>query len=207
MTQAETVKCLDLVSTAFNKPLDEKTAALWTMLFKEFDGKLFGQACMIIIRENKFFPTANEVIDAYQGVKIEQERIRLEYLRKNQRIVTAEQAYCPLCYNTGHCFYDRGYYQFAARCICARGRDLNKFSEPQIDQNCRPADHKYYSQVEQNSIRRGKNPFYMQTIREALGDDFIVFEAKQKAKHLGQETQTDDSSNRAAYENMRLSTF
>jgi len=86
----------------------------------------------------------------------------------NKRIST-----CFLCDNTGLCIYEKNGYEYAARCICAYGRNPNKFSMAEINKD-------YVSQ-ENTSAR---NTAYIPTIKENLGDRFPIYLAEKKCKKV-----------------------
>jgi hypothetical protein len=134
--------------------------------------------------ENKFFPTANEIIDAYQHVKNEIERQKYERARASQRLLADQQSHCYLCDNSGYCSYAKNGYEYVARCICAHGKDLNKFSRAQIDRDRVPEIKDCYNASDKDKINSGRNPFYLPNIREATGDGFPVYDARKKERYL-----------------------
>lgn len=192
MTLEELTQSLNLTLTAYSKALDDNIMALWEGLFINFHAGIFRAACFKVIESNKFFPNPKEIIEIYQCIRQEAKRERYEKLKENQRLLTTGQAHCHLCDNSGSCFYTISGYEYAARCICSHGQDLNKFSEPQIKQEYRPELREHYSERDKLAIRRGKNPFYLPTIQEVLKDDFAVFEARRKDRYLSRENLTDE---------------
>lgn len=139
---------------------------------------------MRIIKSSSYFPKINEVIDAYVQVQNEQRNQANERARVEQKRLIARQSDCYLCSNTGFCVYQRGDYQFATRCICAHGSDLNKFSKAQIEKDYSPELSDNYTPGELTKIKNGENPFWLPTIKDILGKDFAVYEAQKKADKL-----------------------
>lgn len=80
---------------------------------------------------------------------------------------------CFLCDNTGICLYQKNGYEYAARCICAYGRNPNKFSKSELEINYSPDPN----------INVNKT-VYLPTIKEVLGDDFAIYEAQKKVKKI-----------------------
>ena len=169
--------------TNYNRELDENLAALWIGLFRRLDGRLFREACIIVIAENKFFPNAKEILDAYDKAK----KAARERAEANRRALAGRlaNAKCHLC-DGGICFYFRGGHEYLARCVCARGADPGKFSEPQVRRDAAPEiDRRHYSSVngalyerDRALAKTGANPYYLPTIEERLGDDFALWEAR-----------------------------
>ena len=157
---------LNILATNYNKAIDDNLMTLWCALFIDFNEAAFKDACLEVMATSKFFPNAKEIIDAYKHVKQLAKDKRIERLKKDSRLLADKQSHCHLCDNVGTCLYKRGGYEFAARCICAHGRDLNKFSNHQLGNGT-----------------SGK--FYIKTIRETLSDDdFVVFDAQKKERFL-----------------------
>lgn len=188
MTEQDLKQALNLTLTNYSKPLDENIAALWKGLFINFDARFFKTACLKVISSNKFFPNASEIIDAYQDVRQAAERERFDRLKESQRLLADGQVYCYLCDNSGFCVYIASNYNYVARCICSHGKDLNKFSESQIDREHTPEHREHYPERDKAAIKRGENPFYFPTISEALKEDFSVFNARRKEQYLSRKT-------------------
>ena len=92
--------------------------------------------------------------------------------------------YCPLCHNSGTAAYTKGGYSYGARCTCLHGMDLNSFSKSQVNRGYIPEVKPFYSSDENATIKEGRNPFYLPTVWEALGDaEYFEFVAIQKAKY------------------------
>jgi hypothetical protein len=180
------------MATNYNKPLDENIIILWKGLFLNFDAFFFKKACLKLIATSKFFPNASEIIEAYQFVRNEAERERYEKLKENHRLLSAGQAYCYLCNNSSYCYYTVEGYEYVARCICAHGQDLNKFHEAQIKSDYKPELREHYSERNKSAIKRGENPFYFPTVKESLKEDFAVYEARKKEKHLSRNDLSDE---------------
>ena len=185
MTHQNLVSCLNMTLTNYNKDCDDSITMLWSGLFGKLDFDVFQEACFRVMRENKFFPNTRELLDAYTHVKNEARR-EMVAARKN-RLLTDGQYDCCLCGNSGGCFYERDGYEFYARCVCARGSDLNRFREEQVDRNSKPdiGGENFSRQYpgsngdrERNAIRKGRNPYYLPNIGEALGDDFELYKSR-----------------------------
>ena len=192
MTKVELVDCLRLVALNFNKDVDEALIGLWTGLFIKFDLRMFQKACSKIIIGNKFFTKKKEMIDMYQSVKQEAQQKHYEQMKASQKLLAMGQGDCFLCGNTGWCFYRREGYEFASRCICPRGVDLNKFSNSQIKKDFPQEPKENYSSWDNAKIKRGENPFYIRTIQEALGGDFEIYSARKKAAYLSQKNLSEE---------------
>ena len=173
------------MSTNYSKTVDKQLSVLWNSCFKEFEFETFKLTCQKIITTSDYFPKVNQVIAVYKQIKSDAEQEKFEKLKENHRLLTQSQNDCYLCNNTGFCNYTQNGYEFMARCICAHGKDLNKFSKAQIDKE-------YIPEVKQNShsgkdiekLKQGINPFYISTIKEALGKKYYIYEAEKKAQKL-----------------------
>lgn len=181
------------MSTNYSKNIDKVLSAAWYDFFKDLDSKIFRLACQKILSANDHFPRINEIVAVYEEIKSNAERERFEKLKENHRLLTQSQNDCYLCNNTGFCNYTQNGYEFMARCICAHGKDLNKFSKAQVDKE-------YIPEVKQNShsgkdiekLKQGINPFYIPTIKENLKDDFAIYEIKKKAQRLDKPGLSDE---------------
>lgn len=181
MTEQELRHSLSVITTNYNRPIDENIMTLWKGLFIKFDAYIFGKACLSVIASNKFFPNAAEIIDAYQRIKSESERERHEGLKAQHKLLADGQGHCYLCGNSGYCSYTVSAYDYTARCVCPHGRDLNLFSKAQINREHIPKYSEHYNEHDKACIKHGKNPFYMLNIREALGEDFPIFDADRQS--------------------------
>ena len=187
MTVQDLRACLNMTLTNYGKEADDNIIMLWTGLYIGLDGDLFKEACMRIMRENKFFPNGKEILEAYKEVKGEWKR--LGFIAQQQKLLKGSQTRCHLCGNDGFCLYEKGGYEYFSRCVCGRGADLNRYSEAQIRHDVIPdiSDEKFSKHHigsngdwEKAAIRKGKNPYYIPNIKERLGDDFPLHEAKKK---------------------------
>ncbi len=182
MTDLQLRDCLKLVAINYNRTIDKTLVQLWTDTFIKLDANLFGEACRNIILHNKFFPTVSEVANECMKARNRQEKARIEALKNNNRLLVDKQENCVLCNGGGYCTYRIENSLFVARCVCPHGSDLNKFSESQIKRDNLPECKDHYNESAKKAIRSGKNPFYILTIREVLGDDFVIYEAQKKAE-------------------------
>ena len=157
---------------------------VWHSIFKEFDERLFKKTCEKILKTSSYFPKVNEFIAMYKQIQKSEEQERYEKLKASQRLLVQGQSDCYLCDNTGFCIYERNNYEFMARCICGHGKDLNKFSKAQIDKDYIPEIKTSHTPSEVAKMKEGKNPFYLLTIKESLGADFVIYEAQKKAQKL-----------------------
>lgn len=159
------------------KASDEKLLKLWQGIFQSLDAKIFAKACEKFLNAENF-PEPGEIIAAYVQVKNSEKQKQIEKTKAIQSNIASGQIKCFLCNNSGICTYRRGDYEYAARCICAHGKDLNKFSKAEIDEQYQPTDK--------------KTKAYIPTIKEALGRDFAVYEAQKKAQKLGNKNLSDE---------------
>ena len=192
MTWEELENTLFAVATNYNRPLDDYLITLWKDHYLGFDAECFKIACRNVMVECKFFPNAKEIVDAYRDVVIAKRNARDEKIRERQLKLVAEQAYCYWCDNEGICAFSVDGHEYYARCICSHGNDIDKFSEAQISRKYIPEKNDKYSERENSAIRRGENPLYVKNIKEALGDDFIIFDVTQKDKYLSRNAKTED---------------
>lgn len=137
------------------KASDEKLLKLWQEIFQSLDAKIFAKACEKFLNAENF-PEPSEIIADYVQVKNSEKQKQTKKAKAEQKRMASEQIKCFLCDNSGICTYRRGDYEYAARCICAHGRDLNKFSKAEIDDTTKA---------------------YIPTVKKALGRDFVVYEA------------------------------
>jgi hypothetical protein len=188
LTTAELEGCLNLLATNYNRPLDDNIMTLWEALFCGFNYSVFKQACLEVVKTNKFFPAASEIIDAYENLRNKYRDEKFERSRAAQLAMVAEQAYCYLCDNKGFCWYTKTVhglpYEYMSRCVCLHGEDLNQYSESQANERRVPPVRDFYSYNENNAIKSGVNPFYIKNIREALGDEYHVYEARRKERYM-----------------------
>lgn len=198
MTRNELIEQLKLVAANFSKTIDETLLSLWMNMFIHFDANMFKLACIKIMAENTYFPNTKDIIQAYKDIKFEIDREAKERAIRNQNMLQEGHLDCELCNNTGWCQYTvrneeaNTSYDYVARCICIFGRNLTKFSRAQIDRGFIPEIMESYSAQAVNEIKQGRNPFYMPTIKEVLGDSFVIYEAQQKEKQLNREPVSDE---------------
>lgn len=178
MTKTELATVLKMLSVNYSKTVDNALMDLWYDFFKDFEVKTLQSACQKIMTTSDYFPKVNEVIATYKELQEQDEKAKYEKMRASHRLLVQKQIDCFLCNNTGLCLYHRDGYEYAARCICAHGKDLNKFSKAEIDKDYQPTDK--------------KTKAYILTIKEALGRDFVVYEAQKKAQKLGNKNLSDE---------------
>ena len=176
--------CLSMTLTNYSKDYDEYLAILWKGLFGNLDGRLFREACMTVMAENKFFPNTKEILDAYALAK----KAARERAKIGQKAIADKRAgaKCHMC-ESGYCFYVKNGHEYFARCVCPRGADLNRFTEPQFRRDARPEiDKRHYGsgsamhERDRALLAKGRNPYYIPNVRERLGDDFALWEARKK---------------------------
>ena len=187
MTVQDLRACLNMTLTNYGREADENTIMLWTGLYIGLDGDMFKEACLKIMRENAFFPNAKEILGAYRETR--DERKRLDLADQQQKLLEGSQAKCHLCASDGFCLYEKDGYEYFSRCICGRGVDLNRYSEAQIKHDVIPdisgekfSKHHAGSNGDREKIavRKGKNPYYIPSIKERLAGDFPLYEAEKK---------------------------
>ena len=170
---------LKALGANYNRDVDDNLIKLWFSILHNFNHKFLQLACVEIIKNNKFFPNASELIDVYQRIKIETDKKRIAEQKEKHKQLVDNQAYCYLCDNNGWCIFpdpEDENYDLAARCTCLHGKDLNKFSKMQIGEA--------YDDDNPFTI---KTKHYMRTVKEVLGDDFAIFEARKKEKYLSRQ--------------------
>ena len=184
ITKHTLMGCLGILADNYAKETTELTINAWNEIFKDFDERLFKKTCEKILKTSSYFPKVNEFIAMYKQIQKSEEQERYEKLKASQRLLVQGQSDCYLCDNTGFCICERNNYEFMARCICGHGKDLNKFSKAQIDKDYIPEIKTSHTPSEVAKMKEGKNPFYLLTIKESLGADFVIYEAQKKAQKL-----------------------
>ena len=170
MTSDEIKNCLELLVKKHGKMLDENFLKLWQEIFESLDAKIFAKACGKFLNADKF-PEPGEIVEVYAQIQNLEKQKQIEKTKAAQKHMASGQNKCFLCNNSGICTYRRGDYEYGARCICAHGKDLNKFSKAEIDDTTKA---------------------YIPTVKEALRGDFTVYEAQKKAQKLGNENLSDE---------------
>lgn len=193
------VSCLGVLSDNYSKPTTDATAQLWYGFFKDFDEYLFKKTCEKILKTSSYFPKINEFIATYKQIQKEIEQEKFEKLKESNRLLTQEQKDCYLCNNTGFCDYERNGYKFWARCICAHGKDLNKFTKAQIEKAYIPEISSGHCARDIEKLKKGINPFYILTIKEALKEKYLIFEAEKKAQKIDKLNLSDEEKIRVLH--------
>ena len=149
--------------------------------------------------KDPFFPNASEILDVYR--EIYDTNKRLQAMDQRNRLLEGVTENCPLCNNSGFAEYKRNGHATVARCVCPYGSDPTKFGEAQLNRDYIPDISRItFGRSKQEDRRKamlkaGKNPFYWPDVREALGDEFPLYEAEKKerrvsSRHLTSEEKT-----------------
>lgn len=145
-----------------NSKLDAVAEKYWFEILKDFEVRTLLKAIKEIATAEEYPPTIRCIIEGYQSVR------KREYIQQQYKpvLIDKRRQYCYLCRNSGLSEYIENKngtdYTYSARCICPRGNDLNKFSKSQLD---------------------NQNINYRKNIKEALREDFIIYEAEAKLKY------------------------
>ncbi len=143
MSKFEFAEFVKLYNNLFGVNFDEGKANAWHEVLKGLKNKGLMASIQALSMEVDFPPKIKEIVDKYDELKRKQEtKIREQQLAEQQKYLANEigkQHKCPICNNTGHCFYLKGGYEYYCRCSCTRGKDLNRWSKFQIakDMPCR----------------------------------------------------------------------
>ena len=177
MTNADIKNCFEMLRKRHGGTVDEKQLTLWQDIFQNLDAKIFAQSCEKFLNAAQM-PEPSEIIAVYMQIKNANEQKQAEKTKATQKHMTSGQIKCFLCDNSGICRYKRGGYEYGARCVCAHGRDLNRFSRAETDA--------------QHQSDNKNTTAYIPTIKEALGADFAVYEAQKKAQKLESKNMSDE---------------
>ena len=81
--------------------------------------------------ELRYAPNPPQIIDRYEQLRRRDTALaREKAIADQQKLLTSQvggQYQCPICNNTGDVLYERNRYQYHCRCLCARGKDLNRW--------------------------------------------------------------------------------
>ncbi|MDR2648839.1 MAG: hypothetical protein LBB94_03870 [Clostridiales bacterium] len=177
MTDKELASVVTILTLNFNRNIRE-VYVLWAEFFTGYDYAVFKKAARSLILDSEraqYFPTVGEMQGAYDKTLAAVKAQRLEIEKATQKAMREAQMHCVLCDGSGFVEYETGEscdgipYTAVARCTCAHGRDLNRFSHAQINGVFKISESK---------------SLYWPTIGEVLGKhDYSVFLTKRKLKY------------------------
>ena len=172
MRREEFADVVKLIENYWGDSFDQKKIDDWYDIFQDFKVQGLLKTIRELAREQKFSPRISDIIGKYNELRNRQmKEIREKQVEEQQRL-TAGQAECDLCRNSGWVMVWLEGYQYSVRCICSHGRDLNRFSQPQLDRRVKHINH------------MGKEEdIYIPTVQEALTpESFAIFRAEKIAK-------------------------
>lgn len=193
MTQNEFIAITKLINSYWNEDFDEFKLDTWFKLLGEFKFNGLYKTIEELAKKEKFAPKINQIIQEYKLLKYEQDENLLIKERNECSKLIDGQERCYLCDNTGYVKFGRNVnsieYEYYARCVCPRGRDLNRFSHCQIDKRI-PYVNKYTGKEEN---------IYIPTIKEVLDEEnFAILNAEANLKRIN--TSTNKNERRQLYE-------
>jgi len=183
-----------LMNNIWGVPFDESKAKTWRIILKNLDINRLILVLQDLATSSdcRYHPTIKEIVDKYDVIRRQQEKsARDGKVAAYNRMIESkveEQYYCPICNNGGWYCYDRkpdsDYVgQYACRCLCGHGRDLNQFTECNITKGMMYLDTK--TGKEKSS--------YIPDIRDIFTDDEIeVLKAARLAERASRENMTPD---------------
>ena len=185
MTKNEFITITKLITSYWNETFDSFKIDTWYDVFENFKFNGLRMSIQELAKESKFAPKINDIILKYEELKNRQTMQQKLANQKEIERLTAGQEQCILCDNTGFVLVTVNGYDYATRCICPHGRDLNKFSAPQMDKSI---PYKNSSGIEER--------IYIPTIQEFLKeDDYAIFVARKKLKHQNAKKQFESQFN------------
>lgn len=172
MTQNEFRDVVKLIENYWGDSFDQKKIDDWYDIFKEFKMQGLLRTIQALAKEQKFSPRISDIIARYNDFRNRQMREIREKAAEETKRLTDGQMKCDLCRNSGWVQIELEGYQYSVRCICPHGRDLNRFSHPQIDRR-----------VKHINMVGKEEDIYIPTVQEALTpESFAVFRAEKIAR-------------------------
>lgn len=184
MTEKEIGSILTLMAVNYSKTVNGALTKLWCDFFLDCEKVTFQKACQKVMANSDYFPKVSEILTMYKTIQEQERQQQREKDKANDKRLVQQQENCFLCNNTGFCQYQREDYLYGSRCICSHGRDLNKFTKAQMYREYIPEAKPGNNARELAMIKDGKNPFYMPTIKEMLGEEFDFYNKHKKAQKL-----------------------
>lgn len=171
MRQDEFRDVVKLIENYWGDSFDQKKTDDWYDIFQDFKVQGLLKTIRELAKEQKFSPRISDIISKYNELRNRQIRELREKQQEETKKLTEGQTRCDLCRNSGWCMVHIDGYDYAVRCICSHGRDLNRFSQPQIDRRVKHINH------------MGKEEdIYIPTVQEALTpESFAIFRAEKIA--------------------------
>lgn len=172
MTQNEFRDVVKLIENYWGDSFDQKKIDDWYDIFKEFKMQGLLRTIQALAKEQKFSPRISDIIARYNDFRNRQMREIREKAAEETKRLTDGQMKCDLCRNSGWVQIEMEGYQYSVRCICPHGRDLNRFSHPQIDRR-----------VKHINMVGKEEDIYIPTVQEALTpESFAIFRAEKIAR-------------------------
>ena len=171
MRQDEFRDVTKLIENYWGDSFDQKKTDDWYDIFQDFKVQGLLKTIRELAKEQKFSPRISDIIGKYNELRNRQMKEIREKQQEETRRLVAGQEQCPLCNNSGFCLVWIEGYQYSVRCTCGHGRDLNRFSQPQVDRRVKHINH------------MGKEEdIYIPTVQEALTpESFAIFRAEKIA--------------------------
>ena len=182
MRQDEFKDVVKLIENYWGDSFEQKKIDAWYDIFKDFKAQGLQKTIQTLAKESRFSPRISDIIAKYTDLRNRQMREIREKQQEETKRLIKEQEKCLLCRNRGFVLVWIDGYEYIERCLCAHGRDLNRFSQPQIDRQVKFLD------------RDGKEKdIYIPTMQEVLTpEDFAIFRAEKIAEAV--ETANDQKA-------------
>ena len=136
------------IRNLWHMEFDKSQADAWHQVIGGLNPKRLLRALDWLALECKFPPRIAEIVGKYEEIKLlDALEARKKEIASHSRLLTAEgQHNCHICLNSGtvsywtdinrsgrHLVFSQDFqYEHTARCSCARGKDLNRWSRHQI---------------------------------------------------------------------------
>ena len=172
MRREEFRDVVKLIENYWGDSFDQKKIDDWYDIFQDFKVQGLLKTVQELVKESRFSPRISDIIAKYNELRNRQIREIREKQSEETKRMTEGQMQCELCRNSGWVAIWLDGYQYSVRCICPHGRDLGRFSQPQIDRRVKHINH-------QNK----EEDIYIPTVQEALTEEsFAIFRAQKIAE-------------------------
>lgn len=139
MTNTEFLQFTKLYASYWRSDFDSYGIKAWEKVLGALDCRRLCETLTELTKTEQFPPTIKIIIDKYEEMKraaaAAKRQRDIEQYEKTLKLTTDEQYKCLICDNTGDVIFQRKGYNTYCRCSCARGKDLNKWSQYQITKN------------------------------------------------------------------------
>lgn len=160
MKREEFIDITKLMSSYWWDGWDEYKIDAYYFILKDLKQEGLRKTIQELAKTNTYLPKVNEIVEKYTELRNSQmERLKAQRAKELEK-ATAGQMKCEFCGNSGFVMIWIDGYEYSVRCTCPHGRDLNRFSSPQIDKRV-----KY---VNQNGKEEN---IYIPTAKEALTEE------------------------------------